>query len=187
MKIRILTLGIILALVVTMVVPTTVLALDPNQADQSASTFTGAIQIVSKVSDDAVSSIIFPPGAPTGVVNWPLNNVDGPSDLQQLSATASEPVVRLKNSTAGNLIAWLQITDWTNDVVVAEDYELVDTGTVNVNVVDDVLSADGKSATVRTYGTIPAGGYKDLYLEVVLGAVSGVTGSSTLTVLGEAP
>jgi len=190
-KKRILTLGITLALVATMVVPTTVLALDPNQTNQSASTFTSAIEIVAKGSDNAVNTIIFGPGTAGGTVSNPFNLTDWvppappPTVWQVLSDTASSPVARLKNTSGGNLQIWFQITDWSNDIVTAEDYELVDPGTTNVAVVDDVLSPDGNARFVRTSVSIGPGAYKDLYLEVVLSATPGIAGSSTLTVLGE--
>jgi hypothetical protein len=192
MKKRILTLAIVLALVATMVVPVTALA--GNQSGQQAATFSTTIEIVSKVDDTAVSQILFPPASPGATVSNPWNNADDPSSppdppthTQLLSASASEPVVRLGNNTGGNLVVWLVISDWTSDVVVSEDYELVDTGTATVDVVDDVLSLDGDAATVHTGVTINNGTYKDLYLEVVLSGTGGLYGTSMLSILGTAP
>jgi len=131
-------------------------------------------------------------GAPSAIISNPYNDVESTGDPQVLSATVSEPVVRLKNTSGGELVVFLQITDWANGVVTAEYYELVATGTNNVNVVDDVLSPNGLFAIVRT-GTptspiiIGAEGYLDLYLAVDLIATPGVSGTSTLTVLGTTP
>jgi hypothetical protein len=192
MKKRILTLGIVLALVATMVVPVTALA--GNQSGQQAATFSTTIEIVGKVDNTAVSQILFPPAAPGATVSNPWNDADDsnsppdpPTHTQLLSASASEPVVRLYNNTGGDLVVWLVITDWTSDVVVSEDYELVDTTTTTVDVVNDVLSSDGNAATIPTGITINDGTYKALYLEVVLSGTGGLYGTSMLSILGTAP
>jgi hypothetical protein len=93
-------------------------------------------------------------------------------------------VVRLRNISGVPLLVTLQIDDWTAGVVASENYELVDSDT-NVSEVTQELSSDGNANSVDTSVTIPAGGYLDLYLEVVLGGMEGVSGTSTLTVLGE--
>jgi hypothetical protein len=54
-------------------------------------------------------------------------------------------------------------------------------------VVNDVLSADGNAASVATGASMTTGTYKALYLDLVLSAVAGKTGTSTLTILGETP
>ncbi len=143
------------------------------------------IYIVGKAEDTAVGTITFPQGEPSATISDPYSNVDSGSP-QVVAASNSEPVARLKNTSGGTLTVWLEITGWTNGIVTAEDYELVTTGTATVDVVDNVLSADGGAvASFSTGLTIDAGLYKDLYLEVTLGAVSGKSGSSTLTILGE--
>jgi hypothetical protein len=185
MKKRILTLAVVLALVATMVVPVSALA--SNEAGQAASTFTTTIEIVDKVGYAAVETIMFPPGAPGATVSNPVNNVNGLTDFQVVAGTGSEPVVRLRNNTAGDLVVWLAIADWTNDVVVSEDYELVDTGTTTVDVVDNVLSSDGNAALVPTGISIPASGVLALYLEIVLCGTPGIIGGSQLYILGGAP
>jgi hypothetical protein len=185
-------LAIVLALVATMVVPVTALA--GNQSGQQAATFSTTIEIVGKVDNTAVSQILFPPAAPGATVSNPWNDADDsssppdpPTHTQLLSASASEPVVRLYNNTGGDLVVWLVITDWTSDVVVSEDYELVDTTTTTVDVVNDVLSSDGNAATIPTGITINDGTYKALYLEVVLSGTGGLYGTSMLSILGTAP
>ena len=185
MKKRILALGIVLALVTALAVPMAVSAAD-NDASQSASTAQStSINIVSKVADTAVTTITFPAGTPSATVSDPYNNVDDTGDPQVLHASTSEPVVRLKNTSGGTLTVWLSITTWQNGVVTAEDFELVPVATTTVAVVDNVLSADGTAATVTTGTTIAASAYGALYLEVTLGDVGAVSGSSTLTILGE--
>jgi hypothetical protein len=149
-----------------------------------AQEYSDAINIVGKTTDDPVSQIVFPPGQPEATVSTPFNNHDGPPNHQILSDTASEPVVRLRNISGVPLLVTLQIDDWTAGVVASENYELVDSDT-NVSEVTQELSSDGNANSVDTSVTIPAGGYLDLYLEVVLGGMEGVSGTSTLTVLGE--
>ncbi len=184
MKKRILTLVGVLALVAVLVVPMALLAAD-NEASQGASTGkSAAISIVGKIADTAVGTVTFPEGAPDATVSDPYNNVDTVADPQVLHASASDPVVRLKNTSAGTLTVWLEITGWTA-AAVSEDYELVDTGTTTVAVVDDVLSSDGNAASVDTSVTMATTTYKALYLEITLSSSSGASGTSTLSILGE--
>lgn len=186
MKKKILTTVSTLVLVATLFLSVTALA--GYQANQQASTSkVTTISIVNKVADNAVATITFPEAPPNATVSNPYNNVDTASDPQFLSVTASEPVVRLKNTSAANLKVWLEITTWTNSIAASEDYELVDTSTTNVNVVNDVLSSDGNAASVDTGVAINSGAYKALYLELVLSSVAGKTGTSMLSVLGETP
>jgi len=147
--------------------------------------FSTAISIVGKVGDTAITTITFPEGAPDATVSDPYNNVDTEADPQVLHASASDPVVRLKNTSGGTLTVWLEITTWANGVAASEDYELVDT-TTTVAAVDDVLSADGGAASVDTAVSMATGTYKALYLELVLSSLAGKSGSSTITILGEA-
>ena len=159
-----------------------------NTANQQASTSAATtVSVVGKVADTAITTITFPVAAASATVSIPYNNVDTVSSSQVLSATVSEPVVRLKNTSAGTLDITLQIDTWTNGVVSAEYYSLVPVATTTVNTVTSALSADGNSATVDTSTTIGAGAYDGLYLKLVLSAVAGQTGTSTLTVLGQTP
>jgi len=192
-KKRILILAIVLAVVATMVVPVTALA--GNNANQGASTFATTIEIVSKTgSDDAVNTIAFPPGDPGTTVSIPFNPDDpfegGIPNFQLLSATDSEPVVKLKNNAAEELMVWLSMSAWggTPRVVTQERYELVAAGTTDVSSVDAVLSTDGSANTLPTSVNIAAsGGYLDLYLEVDLCGTAGVGGTSMLSILGSTP
>jgi len=138
--------------------------------------------------DTAVTTITFPEGAPEATISAPYNDVDTSSDPQVLSPTASEPVVKIKNTHASatyNII--LEITTWTNSLVNMEYYNLAADGATDIQTVTAELSnANGAARTVSTGVSIAAGAYKDLYLRLVLASVAGKTGTSTLTVLGEA-
>jgi len=177
----------VLVLAATLIVSVTVLA--SNEATQSASSAKATtVTVVGKVADTVpIATITFPEGAPSATVSVPYNDVDTSSDPQFLDTTASEPVVRLKNTSAGTLKVWLEITTWANGVAASEDYELVVTTDTTVAVVDNVLSSNGNAASVDTTVQIPTTEYRALYLELVLSSLAGKTGTSTLTVLGETP
>ena len=160
-----------------------------NTSTQSGSTASATtITVVAKTADTAITTITFPEGSPSATVSAPYNDVDGTGDPQVLHATTSEPVVRLKNTAGVTYNVTLEITTWTNSVAASEGYALSDTGTTTTSAVtDNNLSADGNSASVATGTSMTTGTYKALYLELVLSAVAGKTGTSTLTVLGETP
>jgi len=187
---KILTLAGILTLAATLAVSVTIVLAAANDASQSAETSKAtSISIVGKVADTEITTITFPAGLPSATVSVPYNDIDTSSDPQVLHATTSEPVVRLKNTSAGTLNIWLEITNWnvTDALVASEHYELEDPATTTIEVVDDVLSADGTAASVDTSTTIATTAYGALYLQLVLGAEAGKSGTSTLTVLGETP
>ena len=174
----------ILALAVILLTQMTVLA--DNTSNQSASTAKATtITVVDKTGDVAITTITFPEAAVSATVTVPYNNENGDGDPQVVAGSNSEPVVRLKNTSGGALDAWLSIGSWTESAVIAEDYELVSAATTDVATVDDVLSADGATATVDTNTEVAAGGYMCLYLGIDLGSLAGKTGTSTLTILGE--
>ncbi len=143
----------------------------------------------SGTKDTSVTTITFPEGAPESTISVPYNDVDGSGDPQVLSATVSEPVVKIKNTHASasyNVV--LEITTWTNSVVSMEYYNLAADGATDINTVTAELSnANGAARTVSTGVSIAAAAYKDLYLKLTLGSVAGKTGTSTLTILGETP
>jgi len=182
----------ILTLAVVLVTPPTSpsIALAGNTATQEASTNQATtITVVGKVADTAITTITFPVDDPGATVSVPYNDVDTNSDPQVLSDTASEPVVRLKNTAGVSYNVTLEITTWNASYAIAasEDYELVDTTTTNIETVAQVLSSNGGAASVDTGISMGTGTYKALYLELVLGTAAGQTGNSTLTVLGETP
>ena len=186
MEKKILALTGALVLAVPLIASEAVLA--SNEATQSASSAKATtVTVVGKVADTAIATITFPEGAPSAIISVPYNDVDTVTDAQVLHATTSEPVVRLKNTSAGTLKVWLEITTWANGVAASEDYELVVTTDTTVAVVDNVLSSNGNAASVDTTVQIPTTEYRALYLELVLSSLAGKTGTSTLTVLGETP
>ncbi len=157
-----------------------------NSATQSASTAAATtISVVAKTADTDVTTITFPQGSPGATVSTPYNNIDDVADAQVLSGTVSEPVVRLKNTSAGALTVTLAITSWTSGVVASEDYELIAPATTTVATLTKALSTDGSAASVDTTYSIASSAYGALYLETVLSGLASVTGTSTLSVLGE--
>lgn len=162
-----------------------------NSSTQSASTASATtITVVGKLVDTAVATITFPEGAPDATISVPYNSVEGAGDPQVLSGTVSEPVVRLKNTSAGTLNVTLETATWNGTYagfVASEDYELVVTTDTTIAAVASALSANGAAASVATGIGITTGAYKALYLELVLGALAGKTDTSALTILGETP
>ena len=191
MEKKILALTGALVLAATLIVSEAVLA--AHQATQEASTAKATTFLIggteTTTKDTAVSTITFPEAAPGTTVDAPYNNVDGSADPQVLSATASEPAVKIKNTHASasyNVV--LEITTWTNSLVDMEYYNLAADGATNIDAVTTALSAaNGGANTVSTGVSINAGAYKDLYLKLTLSSVAGKTGTSTLTILGATP
>ena len=186
-------LNIILALTLAVVMAGglsgTIYVLADNTASQSATSAAATtIEVVGKIADTAVTTITFPEGAPSATVSNPSNQVDGTGDAQVLHATTSEPVVRLKNTSAGALNISLSISSWTGSIAASEGYALSDPATTTTSAVtDNNLSTDGTNglSPVATGVSVSAGAYKALYLELILTANAGASGTSTLTVLGE--
>ena len=185
-------LNIVLALTLVVVIVgglnmTYVLA--TNTATQSASSAAATtITVVGKVADTAITTITFPEGAPSATISVPYNDVDTVSDAQVLSGTVSEPVVRLKNTSAGALNISLSISSWTGSIAASEGYALSDPATTTTSTVtDNNLSTDGNDglSPVATGVSVSAAAYKALYLELILSSSAGATGTSTLTILGE--
>jgi hypothetical protein len=185
-KKRILILGVLLALIAILAMPMAAFA--SNTGTQNASTFAGTITIVGKTaaSTAAVSTITFPAGLPDAIISNPSSDATGTGEnTPQVVGSSSEPVVQLYNTSAGTLNVWLDITSWTGGAVVAENYKLVPTTTITVAAVDSVLSSDGTANTVDTTVSMDTLTYKALYLKATLGATAGLSGTSTLTILGE--
>ena len=181
-------LNIVLALTLVVVIVgglnmTYVLA--TNTATQSASSAAATtITVVGKVADTAITTITFPEGAPSATISVPYNDVDTVSDAQVLSGTVSEPVVRLKNTSAGALNITLEITTWTNSVAASEGYALSDPATTTTATITDTnLSADGNAASVATAVSVSAAAYKALYLELILSSSARATRTPTPSLL----
>ena len=189
MEKKILALAGALVSVATLIVSEAVLA--SYEATQQAATSKATAFLIGGTEnltrDTAVSTITFPEAAPWTTVDTPFNDIDGSSDPQVLSTTASEPAVKIKNTDASasyNVV--LEITTWTNSLVDKEYYNLAGDGVTTIDTVTTELSAaNGGANTVSTGVSIGAATYKDLYLKLGLTSVSGKTGTSTLSVLGE--
>lgn len=185
MKKKILVLGIVLALVSVLAVPMAALATHEGEQQASTSQST-SLEIVAKDNSTAVAVILFPPGLAGADIENPSNNVDGTGvDSEQLySASASLPVVRIKNATGGNLVVTITVSAWTNSVVASERYLLVQSTDTTVEAGDVTAALSGTVATGITIDDATVG---HLYLEVTLGAVSAKSGTSDITILGETP
>jgi len=189
MEKKILALTGALVLAATLIVSEAVLA--THQATQEASTAKATTFLIggteTTTKDTAVSTITFPEAVPGTTVDAPYNDIDSSGDPQVLSTTASEPVVKIKNTHASasyNVV--LEITTWTNSLVDKEYYNLAGDGVTTIDTVTTELSAaNGGANTVSTGVSIGAATYKDLYLKLGLTSVGGKTGTSTLSVLGE--
>lgn len=188
---KILALASVLALAATLFISAAVLAAD-NDTGQSASTAKTTTFLVggseAGTKDTNLTTITFPEGAPAATISNPSNNLDA-ADPQVLSATVSEPVAHIKNTHgSASYSVVLEITTWTNSLIDMEYYNLAADDAVNIEAVTSELSnASGASRTVSTGVSIAAGTYKDLYLKLVYGSVSGKSSTSTLTILGETP
>jgi hypothetical protein len=135
-----------------------------------------------------VTSITFPEAASGATVSQPYNNIDGSGSPQTFGgAGIAKPVVTLYNSSASTLTIWYNITTFTNGVVSSE-YYLINAKGAACNSAADITNAVTFDTNTTTGTTIlaGAGNEKDLYLKVTLSSVAGKTGTSTLTILGEA-
>lgn len=174
----------VLVLAIILAAQTTVLA--TNEATQSASTTSATTVLIRNVANDAdVATITFPSGAPSAVISNPTGN----SDVQVLTATASEaaPVALLTSTTAYTL--WYNVTStatWGDAVTseklytqaLAADLDLTTFGTNAYNMT--VWGTDQE-----TTQTLDGSNNEELFLQVTLSSSSGKTGTSTLSVLGE--
>jgi len=177
-----------LALLAVLAAPMAVLF--DNEGTQSASTIKSTSILIRNIADDAdVTAITFPSAAASAVVSNPSSNIPETQILTAVAADAT-PVALLTSATAYNL--WFTITDTDNWA------ETVATEKLYTQAVDATLDLDtfGTAAlaitvwdtpTAATPQALAAGVDKELYLQVTLQAVSGYTGTSTLTVLGETP
>jgi len=143
--------------------------------------------LIRNVADTAdVATITFPAGNPSAVISNPTGN----TDVQVLTATETEaaPVALLTSTAAYTL--WYNVTStstWGDAVASEKLYVIALAGNLN-------LTTFGTNAyNMTTWGTdqettqtLAAGVDKELYLQVTLSALWGKTGTSTLSVLGEA-
>jgi hypothetical protein len=184
---RILTLAMSLALILVVALPLGLNAANTGTQQASTSGTSSSLNIVSKSADTAISTIVFPRGTPGATISNPYNNIDNTGDAQYLAESNSEPVVRIKNTSESVLKVYIEVSAWSNSIVSSENYALINDGSKNVNSLTQSLSDDGGHHIVNTETTLQSGVYGDLYLAVVLSNSQAISGSSTITILGELP
>ena len=159
-----------------------------NDATQNAATGKATtIEVKAQDYSTAVTSITFPTAAPNAEVSLPTNSA---ADTQIFGgALTAKPVVTLLNGSTGTLTIWYNITTFTNGAVASEDYVIKEKGAACANAACITESATFDADTVSTGTTTTivngAGNERDLYLKVTLSALASVSGTSTLTILGE--
>jgi len=158
-----------------------------NSASQSASTSQSTTISIRNIGDTTdVTTITFPSGAPGTSITNPTGN----GDTQNLTSTGTEasPVAILTSNTQYTI--WYSVTDTSSwDATVASErlYTIAINGSLtldnfNTNATQ-ITSWGTASNSSQTVG--PTGTAKELYLGVTLESVSGKSGTSTLTILGE--
>ncbi len=188
MKKKILTLGMVVALVAVLVVPMAALA--TNEGTQSASTTQATSISIRNIADNAdVTTITFPAAAGGSVVSNPASNIPETQILTSVAADAT-PVAILTSAVAYTL--WFTITDTSNwaETVVSESIftQAIDaTLDLTAFAAGDLAITVWDTNTSATPQALAAGVNKELYLQITLQNASGETGTSTLTVLGETP
>jgi hypothetical protein len=147
--------------------------------------FSAAIDIRAQNYTTSVSTITFPQGAPETTISQPYNSQ---SETQIFGgAGTAKPVVTLYNSGASTLKIWYNISTFTNDIVISEYYLVNNKGAAcaNESCISNSVIFDTDTDTGITIAA-GVGNEKDFYLKIVLSAIAGKTGNSTLTILGEA-
>jgi len=147
-----------------------------------------AIEIRAQNYTTSVSSITFPEGTSGATVSQPYNNINGSGSPQTFGgAGTAKPVVTLYNGNASTLTIWYNITTFTNSVVSSENYIVNAKGAAcaDASCITGAVTFDADTTTGTTI-LAGAGNEKDFYLKITLGTPAGKSGSSTLTILGEA-
>jgi hypothetical protein len=187
---KLITLGIALAMLATMILP--VAASASNTANQNASTTSAStISIVLANESTAVSTITFPAGAPNAVISNPVSNTDALTQTLNTTDTLASPVAFLKSTS--DYIVWYKVTAGTGwaTTVASESFVLI---AKDAALDLDDFAASDTAITVWNTATVTnpaqnlvADTAQELYLQITLQGVSGKTGESTLEVLGETP
>ncbi len=155
--------------------------------------FSTAIEIRAQDYSTPVTAITFPVGAPSTEVSNPSN--DKPETQTFGDAGVAKPVVTLVNSASVAYNIWYNITPFTNSIVSSENYVIIAKGgaCANAAAITETATLDSSDhVTTGTITTINATGdageadERDLYLKITLSEVAGKSGTSTLTILGEA-
>jgi hypothetical protein len=166
---------------------TGVTSLSDFAVGEPATSTTISIKAQDYATDVAV--ITFPTGASGATVSTPYNNANG-SGSAQAFGDPGRPVVTLVNTAAISYTIYCNISTFENGVVSNEYYLINDKGAACANA--DAISYGVTFDTTKTTGTTigaSSGGdvaKKDLYLRVVLSALAAKSGTSTITILGEA-
>lgn len=154
----------------------------------AAAGFSTAIEIRAQNYTDSVSTITFPEGAPGATVSQPYNNINGSGNPQTFGGAGSaKPVVTLYNGGGSTLKIWHNISTFTNDIVSSEYYLVNDkeAACTSASCITNNVTFDANTDTGTTI-TAGAGYEKDFYLKVGLNLIASKSGTSTLTILGEA-
>ena len=178
-----------LALTITLIAQTTVLA-DTNNATQEASS--NKIETIAIKTQDGttaeITTITFPAGAPSAEVTAPYNNSNGAGSPQVLNASTSTPVATLVSATTYNL--YVSVTDTSNWNATVTSENVFCTSATNI----DLTAFDSGKSTITVWDTVTDMGSqtvttanKFLYLTVDLTASAGLSGTSTIEVYGETP
>lgn len=158
-----------------------------NRGYRSSHSMT-SIDIRAKNYTTAVSTITFPESAPSTSVTQPYNNIDTVSSPQTFGgAGTAEPVVTLYNDGIYTLTIWYNITTFTNGIV-SNEYYLINTkggACADADSISNSVTFDTDTSTAVTIAP-GAGNEKDFYLKTTLSGLAAVSGTSTLTILGEA-
>ncbi len=143
------------------------------------------IYIKSQDYSSDVVTITFPKGDPGTTVSNPYNSAN--VSYPQIFGNAGEakPVVTLYNSSSTTpYIIWIQISEFTGGVV-AEEYYLINEPGAACSDVNAINQSVSLGSSDNTQSLISPLSYKDLYLKVKLGTGSALSGTSTITILGE--
>jgi hypothetical protein len=166
---------------ITGIIVCLVLSLLPTQLVKAELNST-SIEIRDQTYNSPVSSIAFPQGEPGTTISNPTNSTFQTQIFG--GAGTAKPVVTLVNTGSVTYKIWYNITTFSNGVVVAESYLINDAGATcaDANTINNAVTFNTASSTEVT---IDASGQKDLYLKINLSNLGRVSGSSTITILGE--
>jgi len=150
--------------------------------------FSTTIEIRAQDYSTTVTDITFPEGAPGSEVSQPYNDADGSGSPQGFGdAGVAKPVVTLYNGGSATYTIWYNIATFTEGIVSSEYYLINAKGAActSADSITNAVTFDADTSTGTTIAT-GAGNEKDLYLKITLSDVAGKSGTSALTILGEA-
>lgn len=147
--------------------------------------FSSTIEIRAQNYTTSVSTVTFPQGAPSATISAPTNNIGNTQTFG--GAGTAKPVITLYNGSASTMKIWYNISTFTNDIVIGENYLVNSKGgaCADASCIANSVIFDANTDTGTTIAT-GAGNEKDFYLKAVLSSIANKSGNSTLTILGEA-